>query len=86
MAPLGISPSLSHTLYPSLLLTCIWYIERGISAPIMRINYAYVLFVVSKQFAENALHIRKAPRERHRERERGRDGEGERKRRTSRGN
>lgn len=30
------------------------YIERGISPSIMRINYAYVLFVVSKQFAENA--------------------------------
>lgn len=38
------------------------YIERGISPSIMRINYAYVLFVVSKQFAENALHIRKAPK------------------------
>lgn len=38
------------------------YIELGISPSIMRINYAYVLFVVSKQFAENALHIRKAPK------------------------
>lgn len=36
------------------------YIERGISPSIMRINYAYVLFVVSKQFAGNALHITKA--------------------------
>lgn len=25
----------------------------------MRINYAYVLFVVSKYFAENALHFRR---------------------------
>lgn len=43
------------------------YIERGISPSIMRINYAYVLFVVSKQFAENALHIRKAPKRQRKE-------------------
>lgn len=61
MAPQGIGLE-QLAIFGSLayIYTYVAYIERGISPSIMRINYAYVLFVVSKQFAGNALHITKA--------------------------